>query len=94
MLLTGVNNAPRSRHRRKRIDRLEGRDTTPGASMIQKMAPTKLYRNPVVVEVGLVFVWPGYRRCLLWKKKGSLGSKAPVELIFRQLRADKGLVVQ
>jgi hypothetical protein len=41
------------------------------------MAPTKLYRNPVVVEVGLVFVWPGYRRCLLWKKKGSLGSKAP-----------------
>jgi hypothetical protein len=49
----GVNNAPQSRQRRRRIDGLAGRDTTPDASMIQKSA-----RNKGVSESG------GRRRCV------------------------------
>jgi hypothetical protein len=80
---TRVNNAPRSRQRTRRIDRLAGRDTTPDASMIQKVAG-----NKGVSESGGRRRSFGRRRLagreVFTLKKRPLASTAPAELIYLQ----------
>jgi hypothetical protein len=80
---TRVNNAPRSRQRTRRTDRLAGRNTTPDASMVQKMAG-----NKGVSESGGRGRSCGRRRSagreVFTLKKRPLASTAPAELIYLQ----------
>jgi hypothetical protein len=80
---TRVNNAPRSRQRTRRIDRLAGRNTTPDTSMVQKMAG-----NKGVSESGGRGRSCGRRRLagreVFTLKKRPLASTAPAELIYLQ----------